>query len=81
MVKNEYQESSWGGKGWQARKTDNLTAICEPRRLTTLWASAACYRDSFTPPLFFFAFMVKEAVLAYCRYYPSIVPETTWCEP
>jgi hypothetical protein len=39
-----------------ARKADNLTAICErifwkmwqPRRLTTLWASAACYRDSFT---------------------------------
>jgi hypothetical protein len=33
----------------------NLTAICvptvwkmwEPRRLTTLWASTACYRDSF----------------------------------
>jgi hypothetical protein len=34
---------------------DNLTAICEPtvyimwepQRLTTLWASTACYRDSF----------------------------------
>jgi hypothetical protein len=25
----EYQESSWG-KGWPARKVDNLTAICEP---------------------------------------------------
>jgi hypothetical protein len=33
-----------------------LTAICElivytiwePRRLTTLWASTACYRNSFT---------------------------------
>jgi hypothetical protein len=44
-----------GGKG-PARKADNLTAICEPivekmwepRRLTTLWASTACYRDSFT---------------------------------
>jgi hypothetical protein len=22
--------------------------MCEPRRLTTLWASTACYRDSFT---------------------------------
>jgi hypothetical protein len=41
--------------GRPARKTDNLTAICEtivlkmwePRRLTTLWASTACYRDSF----------------------------------
>jgi hypothetical protein len=35
---------------------DNLTAICEPivyllwdpQRLTTLWASMAWYRDSFT---------------------------------
>jgi hypothetical protein len=43
-----------GGKGRQARKADNLTVICgpivykmwEPRRLTTLWVSAACYRDS-----------------------------------
>jgi hypothetical protein len=24
--------------------------MCEPRRLTTLWASAACYRDSFILP-------------------------------
>jgi hypothetical protein len=45
-----------GGKGRTARKGDNLTAICEasvykmwkPRRLTTLWASTACYNDSFT---------------------------------
>jgi hypothetical protein len=45
-----------GGKGRPARKPDNLTAISEPivekmwepRRLTTLWASMACYRDSFT---------------------------------
>jgi hypothetical protein len=43
-------------KGRPTRKADNLTAICEqivwkmwePRRLTTLWASTACYRDSFT---------------------------------
>jgi hypothetical protein len=42
------------GKGRPARKADNLTAICEPtvlkmwepRRLTTLSASTACYRDS-----------------------------------
>jgi hypothetical protein len=48
LNRNEYQESSW------QRKVDNLT-ICEsivykiwaPRRLTTLWASTACYRDSF----------------------------------
>jgi hypothetical protein len=45
-----------GVKGRPARKADNLTAICEPtvhkmwkpRRLTTLWASTACYRDRFT---------------------------------
>jgi hypothetical protein len=45
-----------GGKRRSKRKADNLTAICEPifekmwepRRLTTLWASTACYRDSFT---------------------------------
>jgi hypothetical protein len=42
-----------GGKGGPAHKADNLTANClekmwEPRRLTTLWAFAACYRDSFT---------------------------------
>jgi hypothetical protein len=44
-----------GGKEQPARK-DDLTAICEPivkkmwepRRLTTLWASMACYRDIFT---------------------------------
>jgi hypothetical protein len=44
-----------GGKERPARKADNLTVICEPivqkiwepRRLTTLWASTACYRDSF----------------------------------
>jgi hypothetical protein len=45
-----------GGKGRPAGKADNLTAICEPifkkmrepRLLATLWASMACYRDSFT---------------------------------
>jgi hypothetical protein len=41
-----------GGKGLPALKADNLTSICEPmwepRRLTTLLASTACYRDSFT---------------------------------
>jgi hypothetical protein len=43
------------GKGWPVRKADNLTAICEPivwkmwepRRLTTLRASAACLRNRF----------------------------------
>jgi hypothetical protein len=45
-----------GVKGRPARKADNFTIICEPmvrkmwepRRLTSLWASTACYRDSFT---------------------------------
>jgi hypothetical protein len=40
-----------GVKGRPARKVDNPTAVYkmwEPRRLTTLWASTACYRDSFT---------------------------------
>jgi hypothetical protein len=45
-----------GGKGRPAHKADNLIAICEPivfktwepRRLTTLWAFMACYKDSFT---------------------------------
>jgi hypothetical protein len=41
---------------WPARKTQNLTNICEPilykmwepQYLTTLWSSTVCYRDSFT---------------------------------
>jgi hypothetical protein len=41
---------------WTRLKSDNLTAIFEPivwimwdpQRLTTLWASMACYMDSFT---------------------------------
>jgi hypothetical protein len=41
------------GKGWPACKAD-LTAICEssvqkmwePRGLTTIWISMACYKDS-----------------------------------
>jgi hypothetical protein len=44
------------GKERPARKADNFTAICEPniykicepRRLTTLWAYTACYTDNFT---------------------------------
>jgi hypothetical protein len=45
-----------GSKGRAARKADNLTAPCEtvflkiwePRHLTNIWASTACYRDSVT---------------------------------
>jgi hypothetical protein len=44
------------GRAWLMRKADNLTAICEPtvykmwepQHLLTIWASTACYRDSFT---------------------------------
>jgi hypothetical protein len=54
-----------GGKGRPARGAENLTAICEPivykmwepRRLTTLWAFTACYRDSLT-----FFFLVESIV-------------------
>jgi hypothetical protein len=43
-----------GGKGQLMCTADSLTAICEPivwkewepRHLTTLWASTACYRDN-----------------------------------
>jgi hypothetical protein len=52
-----------GGEGRSAHKADNLTAISEPtvykmwepQYLTTLWASMACYRDSFTLPTFTYA--------------------------
>jgi hypothetical protein len=46
-----------GGDGRPARKSDNLTAICEPivykkmcepQHLTALWVSTARYRDTFT---------------------------------
>jgi hypothetical protein len=44
-----------GGTGRLARKSNNLTAVCEPivykmwepGRLTTLKTSTACYKDSF----------------------------------
>jgi hypothetical protein len=50
-----------GGKARSARKADSLTTICEPivsqmwdpRHLTSLWASTACYSDSFTLLLYF----------------------------
>jgi hypothetical protein len=58
-----------GGKVRPVRKADKLTAICEltvykiwvPRRLTTLWASTACYRDSFTF-LHFFIFLLRSRI-------------------
>jgi hypothetical protein len=52
--RNEYQESSWGVKGGRlVRLTTLLSSVSrlsrengEPRRLTTLWAFMAFYRDS-----------------------------------
>jgi hypothetical protein len=49
------------GRGRPARKADILTTIYEPivykmwepRRLTTLWVSTTCYRDSFALFLFY----------------------------
>jgi hypothetical protein len=49
------------------RKADNLTAICdaviwkvwEPQRLTTLWASTACYKDRFA---FFYIYNVAKLI-------------------
>jgi hypothetical protein len=51
-----------GSKGRPALRADNLTAICEPivykmwepRRVTTLWAFTACYRDNFTLTFYFY---------------------------
>jgi hypothetical protein len=60
-----------GGKERPARKSDNLTVICElivykmsePRCLTTLWASTAGYRGSLTFILLrFYACKIPEAV-------------------
>jgi hypothetical protein len=61
-----------GGKGQPAIKAANLTAICEPifskmcelRRLTTLLACMACYRDRFT-------FLHDDADS--CTFYPQFI--------
>jgi hypothetical protein len=52
--RNEYQESFWGGTGsrrlrlttWPPSESRLSIKMWEPRRLTNLWASTACYRDS-----------------------------------
>jgi hypothetical protein len=49
LNRNEYQESSWGGEGRPAPYVSRLyRENMRPRRLTTLWAFTAYYRDSFT---------------------------------
>jgi hypothetical protein len=60
-----------GGKGWPERRADNLTSICEsivykkwePRRLTTISAFTACYRDNFT---FFIWIIYRRLGKTYC---------------
>jgi hypothetical protein len=57
-----------GDKGRPARKADNLTAICEPiayemcepRRLTTLRTSTACYRDTVHLFIFFIRTRIRS---------------------
>jgi hypothetical protein len=52
-------------------KADNLTAMCEPifqkmwepRRLTTLWASKACYRNSFIFYLIIIIIIIKNSII------------------
>jgi hypothetical protein len=74
------------GKGRPARKAD-LTAICEPivqkmwepQHLTTIWASTACYRDTFT-------FLLYTAVCApsagvYVLSIEVCAPCTALCAP
>jgi hypothetical protein len=63
-----------GDKGRLVRKADKFNAIYEPivykmwepRRLTTLWAFTACYRDSFT------FFLSKEGFVAQSKYYLNV---------
>jgi hypothetical protein len=65
--RKKYEETSWGVKGGRGIR---LTAICEPivykmwepRPLTTLWDSTACYRDRFT-------FFLEEEAFAACLIY------------
>jgi hypothetical protein len=67
--------------GRLARKADSLTTLYEPivwktwepRRLTTLWASTASYRDSFT----FSTFTIKTEVIAFLRNVCEPVPKYT----
>jgi hypothetical protein len=67
-----------GGKGRPAHKADNLAAISEPiiykmwepRRLTNLWASTACYWDFFT--FYFYYFVIFLAFSPYCDVYEQL---------
>jgi hypothetical protein len=64
-----------GGKGLSARKAD-LISICEPifykmwepRCLTTLWASMACYKDSWVVGMSKWRLLVRI-----CSFYQSLL--------
>jgi hypothetical protein len=72
-----------GSKALPVIGADKHTAICEPivytmwepRRLTTLWISTACYRDSFT--LFLRWSQTQRLRKSYC-YYPLFLVQVTW---
>jgi hypothetical protein len=59
-----------GSKGRPVHKANNFTAIYqpivlkmwEPQRLAALWASKACYRDSFTFYLFYVSLQRIESL-------------------
>jgi hypothetical protein len=61
-----------GDKVLPARKADNLTVICEPnvytmwdpRRLTILWDSIACYKVSFTFSFHYFTIHWHAVLIA-----------------
>jgi hypothetical protein len=78
-----------GGKGRPERKVDNLTAMCEPivqkmwepRRLTTIWDSTACYRDSLHY-IFFNRMLMRSLGCSVCvlrlLFNDAVSSEITW---
>jgi hypothetical protein len=67
------------GKGRQTRKADNYAAICEPHRVTTLWASTACYRERLTFYHHYNAIWSEEKFLAVILFNCLSVEEAMEC--